>query len=77
MLACDLLTEDQAVDRLMYQNTYDLRETVYWAYKDFYGYRPSHLTTMKHAELVSWILFHYKWDVQNQRWNNKVPFVGE
>lgn len=69
------MTIDQVVDRLMTTDRNSLFELVWDSYKDQYNVRPKHMYNYTQAELVSWFLSHYRWDVDNQCWESIVPFV--
>lgn len=57
----------------------DLAEWCYYSHKDFYGVKGHHMTGQgwTKQDYIDWIIQHFKWNVENQSWDNAVPFVGE
>lgn len=65
------LTSDHAVDQLMHGSLEDLRESCYYFHKDLYGTKGHHLLKYSYAELANWIVSHYSWNEDTQRWEYK------
>jgi hypothetical protein len=72
-----MLTSEQACAKLMGSSRDELFSIVYDSYKDQYNTRPRHMYNYTVAELTYWYLNHYRWNVEEQFWESKVPFTQE
>lgn len=73
-------TLDNVIDEMMTSNEaqrLDLADSLCESHKDFYGCKGRHLLNYSVAELVSWMLAHFDWDMPNQRWEFKPGMVDE
>lgn len=68
------MNKDQAVDNLMVKFKIEsLRDVIYNCYKDQYQACGYHILGYDKPALVSWLLYHYDWDENLQKWISKNP----
>jgi hypothetical protein len=67
------MNKDQAVDQLMYADQRALASATALMYEEQYDGEPDFLFNYTVPQLVSWILYHYDWDLDAQCWTSIVP----